>query len=359
MLTLTLLTLPMKNCYCISHLKIVLALLFLLNLNVSSNAQETYIDTDGNEYQTVTIAERIWMTENLKVKTFTNGDPISFIQTDSAWAFDSRDNSQPGYSFFRNDSTTIETFGYLYNHFVVTDSRGIATDGWRVPTEEDWKALETAAGMPEADLERDGWAGAAENVAGKLQSTSETHWEANENAVLTNELGFSWTGGSVRYAYGAFEGPASILRFSTIWSADENTDNTTQAWRRLVRFDRSDVRRQPVPKATGMSIRLVKDATSTNDESEFEQPKEFGLDQNYPNPFNPTTNISFNLPQATAVTITVYNMLGKEVAVLVNGQKSAGSHTVAFDASGLSSGVYMYRLQSNAITITKMMTLLK
>lgn len=349
----------MNKRYYNPFLHLIWGLLFLVTIYTPVTAQETYTDIDGNEYQTVTIGERVWTTQNLRVKSFINGDPIPFIRTDSAWAADSRDSSEPGYSIFRNDSTTIETFGYMYNHFVTTDSRGIATDGWRVPTEDDWKALETAVGMPEADLDRNGWAGAEVNAAGKLQSTSETHWEANENATLLDELGFSWTGGSVRYAYGAFEGPASILRFSTIWSADENPDNDTQAWRRLARYDRSDIRRQPVPKATGMSIRLVKDANATSNESEFEQPKEFGLEQNYPNPFNPTTNISYNLPQAADVTLTVYNMLGKEVAVLVNGQKSAGSHTVAFDASGLSSGVYMYRLQSNAITVTKMMTLLK
>ncbi|MBO6536746.1 MAG: T9SS type A sorting domain-containing protein [Balneolaceae bacterium] len=349
----------MNKRYYKPFLHLIWGLLFLVTIYTPAIAQETYTDADGNVYQTVTIGDRVWLTQNLKVKTFNNGDPIPFIKTDSAWAADSRDSSQPGYAIFRNDSTLIDTFGYLYNHFVITDSRGITADGWRVPTEDDWKALETFAGMPEADLDRNGWAGAAENVAGKLQSTSETHWDVNENATLTNETGFNWTGGSNRYAYGAFEGPASILRLSTIWSADEDESNSSNAWRRLVRFDRSDVRRHPVPKGTGMSIRLVKDANATSNEAEFDQPKEIKLDQNYPNPFNPSTNISFNLPQASDVTLTVYNMLGKKVAVLVNGQKSAGAHSVTFDASGLSSGVYMYRLQTNSVTITKMMTLLK
>jgi uncharacterized protein (TIGR02145 family) len=320
---------------------------------------ETFTDREGNEYTTATIGDLVWMTENLRVKTFNNGDPIPFIQTDSAWAADSRDSMQPGYSFFRNDSTVIETFGYLYNHYVLTDSRGITPDGWRVPTEEDWKALETAAGMPEADLDRNGWAGAAENVAGNLQSTSETHWEANANATLTNETGFNWIGGSNRYAYGAFEGPASILRLSTIWSADEEAENTANAWRRLVRFDRSDVRRHPVPKATGMSVRFVKDANSTSSELNIEQPKAFGLSQNYPNPFNPSTQINYTVSEASNVSITVYDMLGRQVAVLINEAKNAGSYTINFDASGLSSGMYMYRLQAGSTTLTRLMTLLK
>ncbi len=84
-------------------------------------------------------------------------------------------------------------------------------------------------------------------------------------------------------------------------------------------------------------------------------PKEFALGQNYPNPFNPTTTISYELPQAGFVTLKVSDMLGREVATLVQDKKSAGTHKVAFDASSLASGVYLYRLQVGGFqTVRKM-----
>ena len=77
-----------------------------------------------------------------------------------------------------------------------------------------------------------------------------------------------------------------------------------------------------------------------------ELPDHFALSQNYPNPFNPSTVIRYQLPAAGSVRLVVYDMLGREVAVLVNETKNAGVHHVTFDAGGLASGVYLYRLQA-------------
>ena len=88
-------------------------------------------------------------------------------------------------------------------------------------------------------------------------------------------------------------------------------------------------------------------------------PEKFSLYQNYPNPFNPVTNIRFDIPKSSFVTIKIYNVLGKESAVLLNESKAAGSYEIDFNASTLTSGVYFYRLENESFTETKKMVILK
>lgn len=88
-------------------------------------------------------------------------------------------------------------------------------------------------------------------------------------------------------------------------------------------------------------------------------PTKFELLQNYPNPFNPTTKIDFDLPESGVVTLKVYNSSGKEIATLVNGFRPSGFHSVTFDASGIATGVYYYKIEANGISKVMKMMLVK
>jgi hypothetical protein len=88
-------------------------------------------------------------------------------------------------------------------------------------------------------------------------------------------------------------------------------------------------------------------------------PTQFSLDQNYPNPFNPSTTIKFELPRASLVNLSAFDILGRQVSVLVNERKDAGVYEVRFDGSSLASGVYFYRLQTGSFVDTKRLLLLK
>jgi hypothetical protein len=88
-------------------------------------------------------------------------------------------------------------------------------------------------------------------------------------------------------------------------------------------------------------------------------PVEFYLSQNYPNPFNPATNLEFRIPKSGFVSLQVYDILGNEVATLVNEERTAGNYEIRFDASSLTSGVYFYRLSVDNFVGIKKMTLLR
>jgi len=88
-------------------------------------------------------------------------------------------------------------------------------------------------------------------------------------------------------------------------------------------------------------------------------PVEYKLEQNYPNPFNPTTTINYSIPQNGHVTLKVYNTLGQEVATLFNGFQQVGNYSAVFEANNLASGIYMYKLTSGSVSITKKFVLMK
>ena len=114
--------------------------------------------------------------------------------------------------------------------------------------------------------------------------------------------------------------------------------------------------------AVGMfyySVIKYSQSTPTGVEQISEIPETFVLEQNYPNPFNPTTTISFSIPTSAFTSLKVYDILGNEVATLLNEEKPAGNYEVRFNASSLTSGTYFYRLSAGSFTEVKKMILIK
>ena len=101
------------------------------------------------------------------------------------------------------------------------------------------------------------------------------------------------------------------------------------------------------------------DTVSTNVLIEDEVPTKYNLSQNYPNPFNPTTSIKYSIPTFSHVQIIVYDAVGNKISTLVDEQKSAGIYKINFDGNKLSSGIYIYQLNSGSQKLSKKMILLK
>ncbi len=112
------------------------------------------------------------------------------------------------------------------------------------------------------------------------------------------------------------------------------------------------------PQGLGFDIGCYEFTNATSVEEE-NLPEALKLFQNYPNPFNPTTTVQYAIPQKSNVTLKIYDVLGNEIATLVNEEKDRGVHTVNFDASQLASGIYIYKLQAGSFVETKKMILMK
>jgi len=148
----------------------------------------------------------------------------------------------------------------------------------------------------------------------------------------------------------------------------EFTSNATKATSQSGKLQKGPV---TIPGGNGIeTMQLANEATfrltvtpsvlvDVDDSNGADIPNQFQLAQNFPNPFNPSTQIQFDLPQQADVTLTVYDVTGREVATLVNQPMAAGKHQVTFSAEGLSSGVYIYRLDTAELSITKKMTVIK
>jgi hypothetical protein len=145
------------------------------------------------------------------------------------------------------------------------------------------------------------------------------------------------------------------------WSRSDSRalEPALTGWFKVIRGDSSaeTLHSSAITISTQPVVLVPRSSTGVDENAQV--PLTYSLEQNYPNPFNPSTTIRFSLPQREHVTLKVFDVLGREVATLVNGELNPGEHSVVFKAKGLASGMYFYRLQAGTYHDTKKLLLLK
>jgi uncharacterized protein (TIGR02145 family) len=201
----------------------------------------TVSDVDGNNYNTVQIGTQCWTQSNLKVSKYRNGDNIPTGLSNTAW----QNTTAGAYAIYDNDPVNDGFYGKLYNHFTVTDTRGLCPTGWHVPTDGEWTTLET-------------FLGGSSVAGGALKSTSTQPtpggwWSPNTGA--TNSSGFTALPGGLRYGHA--EGFNTGIGSSGWWWTSSQLGSL--AVYRLKGYWYTNIHQNTTSFAAGLSVRCLRD----------------------------------------------------------------------------------------------------
>lgn len=191
-------------------------------------------DIDGNTYLPVTICNQTWTKSNLNVSHYRNGDLIPQVTDPTQWA-----NLTTGaWCYYNNDPANGAIYGKMYNWYAVNDPRGLAPQGWHVPTDTEWNTLITCLGGNAV-------------AGGKMKEVGTTYW-STPNLGATNSSRFTGLPGGQRNYFGNFE----TIQIGSWWSSSEIGNF---AYQRSIFYDTTTVVRSGLGKLTGISVRCVKD----------------------------------------------------------------------------------------------------
>lgn len=197
-------------------------------------AQENISETESINVpsDTIKIGSQVWQIKNLDVLTFRNGDTLLWAKSNEEWV-NAAKNKIPAWCYLDNDPQNAE-FGKLYNYYAVTDPRGLAPKGWRVPTKDDFEVLENTIGSSSAD---------------QLKSTE--GWENGGSG--SNSSGFNALPGGYRNATGLFNPKG---RLGAWWSISE--EHSGSAWGFALIAADNEIQRKDYYKRSGLSVRCIR-----------------------------------------------------------------------------------------------------
>lgn len=216
--------------------KLICINFFLILFLFSCNVTDTVSDLDGNIYHTTRIGNQTWMVENLKTTRFNNGDLIMNSPNNDHW----KQAKQAAYSSYNNDSTLTKDYGFLYNYHCLKDDRNIAPKGWRIPTEDDLRILES-------------FLNSNTSTGVFLKEKGNLHWLPS-NETGNNASGFNALPGGYRDEDGKFY---MLKANGYYWTSTGSFELYHWSSRMFQAF--ADVRRDSVFEQYGFSIKCIKE----------------------------------------------------------------------------------------------------
>lgn len=198
------------------------------------------VSNEASTSNEVSIGEQVWMNENLNADKFRNGDPIPHAKTNEEWEKAGK-NGQPAWCYYDNNPDHEDRYGKLYNWYAVNDPRGLAPEGWKIPSDEDWSRLTDFLG---------GQIVASE----KMKFTDFWADKDGKPGHGTNESGFSGLPGGARGRDGTF---SLVGEGGYWWSSTE--DNIDIAWYRHLYYDVGPVYWDGSFKGSGLSVRCLRE----------------------------------------------------------------------------------------------------
>jgi uncharacterized protein (TIGR02145 family) len=211
-------------------------------------SKNTVTDIDGNKYKFVKIGNQYWLTQNLMTTRYQDGSHVIGIVLNSEWM-----NLRKGaWCTYDNEPENGRLYGNIYNWFAVHDERGLCPKGWHVPSDSEWKELESQLGLSKSEVEDTGIRGSAINIGTSMKLKSE--WTGTSNESF-NESGFSAKPAGGRSANGGdFYG---VHELAVWWSS--TSSGAKFAWTRGISPDFSGIGRYASNKNDGFCVRCVKD----------------------------------------------------------------------------------------------------
>jgi uncharacterized protein (TIGR02145 family) len=208
----------------------IILVLFIVALSSCSGTSEVQ---DIKQVKTITIGNQIWMAVNLDIGYFRNGDPIPQVTSDAEWR-KAGNEGKPAWCYYNNDEANGKKYGRLYNWYAITDPRGLAPEGWHLPTDEEWNILAETLG----------------SKAGTVMKSK--NWQGGQG---TGDSGFEGLPGGNRNHDGSFH---LINNYGVWWSATAS-QQAGYAWFRSLTSANAFLTRDYSNKAKGLSVRLLKD----------------------------------------------------------------------------------------------------